>query len=225
MKYKILIIDDEESGRQSLKILLEKIFWAYIENISFSNSFESGQANILKSNYDIIFLDVNLKGISGFELLKHIKSGSRVVFVTAYSEFMLEALRNRAFDYLVKPVKESDLISCINRLVKESDADIKSTSIYIKSKGVTRILSLNDIIYVEGDGPYSILYTKEEDIKTARTIKSLLPDLSNGFIRIHKSYLVNRKYIKGFNLEKLILYNEKWLPVSRSGYKLLQQPS
>lgn len=225
MKYKILIIDDEESGRQSLKILLEKIFWAYIENISFSNSFESAQANILKSNYDIIFLDVNLKGISGFELLKHIKSGSRVVFVTAYSEFMLEALRNRAFDYLVKPVKESDLISCINRLVKESDADIKSTSIYIKSKGVTRILSLNDIIYVEGDGPYSILYTKEEDIKTARTIKSLLPDLSNGFIRIHKSYLVNRKYIKGFNLEKLILYNEKWLPVSRSGYKLLQQPS
>jgi two-component system LytT family response regulator len=221
MKYRILIVDDEDSGRQTMRILLEKSFWPYIQSIDYSKSFDEAQNKIIKSEFDLVFLDINLKGISAFDLLRFIPSTTKVIFVTAYSEFMLKALRNKAFDYLVKPVKEEDLTACLERLRKESEQESEVKCIYVKVKGITNIVDIGDIIYIEGDGPYSIFHLKTETLKTAKTLKLITPEVNKSFVRIHKSYLVNKKYIKGFNMDKLILYNEKWLPVSRTGFKNL----
>lgn len=221
MKYRILIVDDEDSGRQTMSILLEKTFWAYIQSVELSKSFHEAQDKMLKSSYDIVFLDINLKGISAFDLLRFVPSTTKVIFVTAYSEFMLQALRNQAFDYLVKPVKEDELDACLRRIIEQSIMETSSSILYIKSRGITKPVPFSDIIYVEGDGPYSTFFLKSGEVKTAKTIKSILPDLNQSFIRIHKSYVVNKIYIKGFNRETLILFNGKWLPVSRTGYKQL----
>lgn len=224
MKYKILIVDDEESGRKTLQILLPKLFWAYIENISLAKDYKSASEKLIKEKFDIVFLDINLNGKSSFDLIAQIPQQPKIIFVTAYSEFMLQALREKAFDYLVKPVKEDELKNCLERITKDQQENDLQNSILIKSKGITRIITFNDILYIEGDGPYSIFHLKDEKIKTAKTLKSILPDLHKNFVRVHKSYVVNRTYIKGFTMDKLTLYNEKCLPVSRTGFKTLLQP-
>lgn len=221
MKYTILVVDDESSGRTTLKILLEKQFWTHTESLSFSKSFEEAKIKLKTNQYDIVFLDVNLKGISAFDLLTFIPLATKVVFVTAYSEFMLQALRSKAFDYLVKPIREEDLKECLFRLQRALTTDNGNLSLHIKQRGLTRILKYSEIVYIEGDGPYSNIHLKDDSCTTARTLKSLLPELGNGFVRIHKTYVVNRTQIKGFNKDKLILLNDQCLPVSRTGLKKL----
>lgn len=223
MKYQILIVDDEDSGRQTMRILLDNSFWPYIQSIDFSKSFEEAQIKIIKSEFDLVFLDINLKGISAFDLLRFIPSSTKVIFVTAYSEFMLQALRSKAFDYLVKPVKQEDLTASLERLIKERENEDEVKKIHVKVKGITNIVALNEIVYIEGDGPYSIFHLKTKELKTAKTLKLISTELNKSFVRIHKSYLVNRRYINGFNMDKIILYNNKWLPVSRTGFKNLSE--
>jgi two-component system LytT family response regulator len=219
MKYRILIVDDEVSGRLSLSILLEKYFWAYIETISFANSFEEAKEQLKQSNFHIIFLDVNLRGISAFDLLTAIPSTSKVIFITDYSEYILKALRNRLYDYLIKPIQEDDLKECLNRVTK--DNILKESTFHIKQHGLTRIVNLSEIYFIEGDGPYSKFNIQNEVIVTARTLKSILPEIGDSFVRIHKSYVVNKIHIKGFSRDKLILNNNHSLPVSRTGFKEL----
>jgi len=219
MKYVILIVDDESSGQTTLKILLEKHFWAHIDVLVFAKTFEEAKEKILESNFNLIFLDINLKGITAFELLPFIGNSTSVVFVTAYSEYMIQALRNKAFDYLVKPVKEEDLKDCLLRFQKTTQTELKDEYIHIKQRGLTRIIKIADIIYIEGDGPYSTIFLKEESCTTARTLKSLEPEFGESFVRIHKTYLVNRAYIKGYINNKLTLTNDQNLPISRTGIK------
>ena len=120
-KYDLLIVDDENSGRTTLRVLLEKEFWAHIKTIEYAHSFEEAAEKLKSSNYHVIFLDINLKGISAFDLISFIPPASKIIFVTAYAEFVIRALRNRAFDYLLKPVKEEELKHCLERVLKELD--------------------------------------------------------------------------------------------------------
>ena len=221
MKFNIHVVDDKDSGRVKLTILLEKEFWAHIETITYSKTFEEAKEKLQFNQFDIVFLDVNIKGLSAFDLITFIPPATRVVFVTAYHEFMLQALRCKAFDYLVKPIKEDDLKECLLRLQKELNLSSASQFLHIKHRGLTRIIKHSDILYIQGDGPYCTLFLKEDNCTTARTLKSILPEIGDGFARIHKTYIVNRKYIKGYNKNKLILQNNQCLPVSRTGLKIL----
>lgn len=220
-KYDLLIVDDENSGRTTLRLLLEKEFWAHIKTIEYAQSFEEAAEKLKMSNYHVIFLDINLKGISAFDLISFIPPASKIVFVTAYPEFVFKALRNRAFDYLLKPVKEEELRDCLQRILKDLAEETQKYRLHIKERGLTRILNLNEILYIKGNGPYSTFYVHKDNYTTARTLKSILPELGEDFVRVHKSYVVNRYYIKGYNKEKLFLHNETCLPISRSGLKNL----
>ena len=129
---------------------------------TFSKSFDEAKSNLQTNQYDIVFLDVNLKGISAFDLLTFIPIATKVVYVTAYSEFMLRALRSKAFDYLVKPIKEEDLKDCLFRLQVALTSENGNQSLHIKQRGLTKILKYSDIIYIEGNGPYCTIHTKED---------------------------------------------------------------
>src|ERR1022692_1221960 len=113
---------------------------------TFSKSFDEAKSNLQTNQYDIVFLDVNLKGISAFDLLTFIPIATKVVFVTAYSEFMLRALRSKAFDYLVKPIKEEDLKECLFRLQVALTSENGNLSLHIKQRGLTKILRYSEII-------------------------------------------------------------------------------
>jgi two-component system LytT family response regulator len=222
MKIKLLIADDEYSGRFILEMLLRKEM-AINQNfeIDVVASLEEVVKQINSTFYDIIFLDINFKGESSFEIVDLIPKASKIVFVTAYGEHVINALRKSAFDYLLKPVKIEELSNCLNRYfssIKELDL---TAQIQIKEKGFTRWIQINEISHLRGQGPYAHIFVNNEQITVARTLKSLMPELGNNFIRIHKSYLVNRKFIKAFQHDQIILINQVCLPISRTGLKNL----
>lgn len=220
-KYKILIIDDEQSGRKALQLLLEKEFWPYTEKINIAESFEDAKLKICETEYDLIFLDINLKGFSGFDLLQFVSTSVTLVFVTAYSQYTIQALRAKAFDYLIKPVNPKELRQCLERILQEKKQSPKVQCLVIRNRGLSKFINLSDILYIEGDGPYATIYCTDEPVKVSKTLKSILPELGDGFIRVHKSYIVNRDFVKGFKHDKVFLVNNKCLPVSRTGIKNL----
>jgi len=219
MHYTIHIIDDEHSGRIALKILLEKVFSSSIESMIFSNSFEEARQMLGEESSDIVFLDINLNGHSAFELVSLIPSTSKIIFVTAYSDYMLNAIRIKAFDYLVKPIREDDLNDCLKRLQSESPNGAKRSFIAARYNGAVVKIPVGEILYAEGSGPYCIVHTSDRTYMVSKTLKKISLQLDDKFARIHKGYLVNTRFIKRTTRTNLILTNNKTLPISRSGLK------
>jgi two-component system LytT family response regulator len=118
MKLHSLIVDDEHSGRISLKILLEQQFPYLFKKIITASSLDEAIEIVSKESFSICFLDIELNDRSGFDLLPYLPPETKVIFVTAYSEFAIRALREKAYDYLLKPINPAELVDCIQRLEK-----------------------------------------------------------------------------------------------------------
>ena len=223
MKIKLLIADDEYSGRFILETLLRKEMDTHQNfEIDVVASLEEVVKQINSTTYDIIFLDINFKGESSFDIVDLIPKASKIVFVTAYGEHVINALRKSAFDYLLKPIKIEELSNCLKRYFITRKEVESTENIQIKEKGFTRWIQISEISHIRGQGPYAHIFVINEQITVARTLKSLMPELGNHFIRIHKSYLVNRKFIKAFQHDQIILINQVCLPISRNGLKNLE---
>jgi two-component system, LytTR family, response regulator len=223
-KINALIVDDEHSGRTSLKILLSRGFGLMFNKISTSSTLDDAINKAILNVYDLIFLDIELKGHSGFELLPHLKSGTKVIFVTAYSEFAIMAIKQQAFDYILKPINPIELKECMSRFQKEISNSQTVKYLTIRKSGESLPISLDEIEFIRADGPYSHIFTENKmQHTTARTLKDLKKILGHGFIRIHKSYLVNRNMIKSYKKDMLTTINNTCLPVSRVGSKELLQ--
>jgi DNA-binding LytR/AlgR family response regulator len=222
LKIRLLIADDEYSGRYTLDLLLRKQLSERKDiHVDMVSTLEEVSARLTDHFYDLIFLDINFKGVSAFEVVDQIPRASKLVFVTAYGEHVIKAIRKSAFDYLLKPVKEEELSNCLQRFFETQGENVPADLIQIREKGYTRWLKLDEISHVKGQGPYAQIFIGHEQLTIAKTLKSLAPELGEDFIRIHKSFLVNRKFIKAFQRDQLILTNQVCLPVSRNGMKNL----
>ena len=224
MKLKALIVDDEHSGRATLKILLKRDFSYLFDKIITSSSLEEAIIMVSDESFDICFLDIELGSKSGFDFLPYLPSNTTVIFVTAYSEYAIKAVREKAFDYLLKPINPMDLKQAIDRYENEITNNPSSNCILIKEHGFTIPIPLNEIHYIEAKGPYSKIYLVNSiEYTTSKTLKSLTDIVGQNFIRIHKSYTINRAVIKSFKKNSIITINDICLPVSRVGAKVLSQ--
>jgi two-component system LytT family response regulator len=225
MKLNALIVDDENSGRTSLKILLSRNYYYLFENITTSNSLEEAIEISANNYFHICFLDIQLDTKSGFELLPYLSKQTKVIFVTAFSEYAISAIREKAFDYLLKPINPLELKACINRYEKEYLTEENSSQyLSIKVQGETTPIRISDIEYIEAAGAYcSIHLTDNKDYTTAKTLKVMVDIVGNDFIRIHKTYLVNKAMVKSFKKDTLTTTKNTCLPVSRIGAKELSQ--
>lgn len=216
---KAVIIDDEKDARFLLRNMIEKKMGSKIEVIGEADDVGPGIELVLELQPDLVFLDVQMKSGTGFNLLEQINDVNfEVIFITAYNEYAIEAFKFSAFGYLLKPIKSSELESIVEKLQKQFDEKDKDVSKKVKvlvenygSKGEIqklivanvegfKVLNIESILRLEGDRNYShFILTDGSKVTTSKNLKEyeeLLLDY--GFYRIHQSTIVSLRHITGY---------------------------
>jgi len=229
---KTILIDDETDSIEMMKMLLAN--YPQIEIIkTFTSSVKAlEQLEILAP--DLVFLDIEMPQINGFELLERISPiRFNVVFATAYNEFALKAFRFNAMDYLVKPVNKEELDDVIEKAGKKQylyNTQLQQVKQQLKQGYISKLaipglhqvtfVDIKDIAYAEASGNYTnIVLTDRQKYLVTRKLKELQEVLEDQhFLRIHRQYIINLNMVKSFNRNEslLTLTTGDTVPVSRS---------
>ncbi len=231
-----VLVDDEKDSTETLDILLKANF-PDIQVVGKFNQPLVALEFLQKNHFDLLFLDIEMPNMNGFDLLREIpKDDFEVVFVTAYDQFAVKAFKYSAFDYLLKPVEVEDLLACIakyqdeklqlkarlehlQKMVKQTGAMIDK--IAVPTSHGFEFIEIKDIIRCESDGNYTrIFFTNQPPMLVSRTLKDfdeILEDLN--FVRVHQSHLINLKYLRKYVRSEggyLEMHDGTQITVSRS---------
>lgn len=211
-----IIIDDEPLAVKLLENHISKIDSLKLVATA-KNAIEAYQ--ILQTKpVDLMFLDIEMPNLNGIEFLKSLHQKPKTIFTTAYREFAIEGFELEAVDYILKPITFERFFKSVDRVLRNIPSDEQTEDfIIVKSDGLNRKIILSDILYFESQGnDVKIILENEEKIITKNKMTDLENSLSDrGFVRIHRSFLINSKYVIAFNNNELNLgkYN---IPVGRS---------
>lgn len=206
---KVLIIDDEAAGRK----LIREYLAGYPEFVVLGEANNGVDAVRLCNEYlpDLIFLDIQMPGMTGFEVLTHLKEIPRIIFSTAYDEYALEAFEVHAVDYLLKPYTLARFQKAMSRLnfdaQQHSAAPLAESLLTGNGKFPERILvskgrklvtlNVSDIIWIEADGDYSRLHTAEDSPLSNYGISVVEEKLDPAvFLRVHRSSIINLRRVR-----------------------------
>lgn len=231
---KAVIVDDEQNGREILQLLVEQ----HCSNVSVMDSvatIKSAIKSIVKHKPDLVFLDIELDNGYGFDILSNTKvreQNFKVIFTTAYEQYAIKAIKNKALDYLLKPIDSNELKEAVAKVTTQIQYNIDELAHALKSsfkqtsklKLVNRegfgLVDVQSIIYCKSEANYTRFYFKNsKSILTSKTLKTYQPQLEqNNFLRIHKSHIINlnevKKYLQG-NGGQVIMSNDEALSVSK----------
>lgn len=234
-----LIVDDVKLSRVGLATLIRTHLpeATIIGNVS---SLEEARSLLKFKTIDLLFLDIQLQGGSGFDVLNDVSIDTKVIFITSYVEFAIDAIRKGAFDYLLKPLNINDLKNCILRIrevkILENEHHRKKeireeVPVFIDKIGISSFdyidyVEIKDILCLKADGKYTIVCTKSQTITSSKNLKMfelVLPEKL--FARVHHSFLVNISEVQRFKKDDalLILSDGTEIPVSKSRKELLMK--
>jgi two-component system, LytTR family, response regulator len=207
-----VVVDDERLARKELISMLNE--FKNINVLAEADSVKSASEQINLHQPDIVFLDIQMPGESGFDLLNQVDYDGAVIFVTAYDEYALRAFEVNALDYLLKPVVPERLNKSIERVMKGEAVPSASSKpwnysdrLFIMVDDAMRFIKISSIVYIEATGDYSNMYTVERKkglvFKTMKEWEERLPESS--FCRVHRSHIVNIEYID--KVEKWVNYS------------------
>ena len=236
-----IIVDDEPSAISVLTTLLQKYCAADVDLVATAGLPEDGKQLIEELQPDLVFMDVEMPGMTGVDLVKSFKNPSfRVVFVTAYDAYAVEAFRVSAVDYLLKPVGSEDVIKVVqkikndvrnelgklshqlqhldNLLNNQSDHGDQKIGIAMSDKIV--FVNFSNIIYCEASGPYTHVFLKDgQKLVSSKALGEFEAQLgAHKFFRIHHHYLINLNLVREFQRNDggyVIMENNKELEVSQ----------
>ena len=242
-KLKVILIEDEELARDLLKSYLKD--HPNIELIAeCENGFE-GVQKINELNPDLVFLDIQMPKITGFEMLELLDHKPEIIFTTAYDQFALKAFDFNAVDYLLKPFSKDRLLLAIDKVLERTAKQESSSGkldkisefrveehlerVVVKDRHKINIIPSEKIKYIESMDDYVMIYTNEGRYMKQKTMKFFESNLDpKNFIRIHRSYIVqveNIAEIQQYEKESyvVILKDKSKLKVSKTGYKKLKE--
>lgn len=238
-----VIVDDERSNIENLTILLNK-YCPKIIVAGTATNVDQGLLVISELNPSILFLDIQMPDKTGFDLLKSLISPDfEVIFVTAFNEYAIQAIRFSAIDYLLKPINVNELVNAVNRSIiniekkKQNErlenlvrsiSDKTQLRIAIPGNKETIFISPDSILFCKADNNYTVFYLQESDKHTSSKPIFEYEELLSpyGFIRCHQSYLVNKAFIKSWikvDGDKLGLQGGFEIPVSRNNKEKVKQ--
>jgi len=238
---KALLIDDEPLARMIVKEYLQK--YPSIEVMQECNDGFEGVKAIQQYQPELIFLDIQMPKINGFEMLELIDSPPAVIFTTAFDEYAIKAFESHAIDYLLKPFSQERFDKAIQKWMEQGNATKKNTEplleavsqappqnqrVVVKTGSKIKIIPVGDIHYLEAADDYVKIHTKEGHFLKNKTMGHFEQSLdANQFVRTHRSYIINIHQVTRIDpYEKdnhvAILKSGAQVPVSRSGYGKLK---
>lgn len=211
--YKAIIIDDEEMARTLLQGMIAELC-PNVKVVDSCKDLPCGVKSIRKNKPDIVFLDIEMPGHSGLELLDFFDENETdfsIIFITAYNRYAIQAFKLSAIDYLLKPIESEDLINSITLFEKQHDKkrygvlkeNISSRSKKIALNNISSItfVDLEDILFFKADGSYTEVFLKDgKSILASKSLKHFENTLEehSDFYRCHKSYIVNIQHISEY---------------------------
>ena len=240
-----MLIDDEVHSLDALHILLSE-YCPQVEVVAMCRSGSEALGKIHELNPELLFLDIEMPNMTGFELLSRVPGHEfDVIFTTAYNQYAIDAIRIKAMDYLLKPVDEEELVFAVQRAeerikerIQSKQIDVLLTNIHgvsnefqklaIPTQEGLHFINIRDICYCSGDGNYTNIVTSTgEKYLISKTLKGTEEMLSHpSFFRTHQSYLVNLHYIKQYIRGSggyLVLQDGTTIQVARSRKEALMK--
>jgi two-component system LytT family response regulator len=213
---KAIVIDDEELGRNVLKNIIQK-YCPEVSIVGEASNIKEAKKVIAEVSPELIFLDIEMPGGSGFELLEQLQNEEfSIIFTTAYNQYAVRAFRYSAVDYLLKPIDIEELRAAIKKVVidkKSTQSALQHLSDSHNNHGVSKsnkvalptqeglvFIDINDIIRCEADGKYTYCFVHDrKKLCSTRSLKDFEEQLTQfGFCRIHHAHLVNLNHIKNY---------------------------
>ena len=232
MQYTAIVVDDETNNRENLITLLGK-YCPQIQVIGEAASVAEAREVIRKTTPEVVFLDIEMPGGNGFDLLCSGDVTYKVIFVTAYDSYAIQAIKFSALDYLLKPIDKDELVKAVSRIdsgdssqeerLKNLDDFInqEDKKIALSLSDEIRLLALNDIVRLQADNNYCrFILASGEEILASKNLGHFYDMLKDqGFSRVHQSHLINKNKLDRF-LKKdggfLVMNNGDEIPVSRT---------
>ena len=230
-RFRVILIDDEPAARRLMKNLLQE-HEAVVEVIGEASNGKEAISKIEELKPDIIFLDIQMPDLTGFEVLDRLQRKPTVIFTTAYEQYAIKAFETFSIDYLLKPIKEERLKQTIEKLRQFGKLDVsldvnglqemirqfqtpkKATALPIKTGDRIILLRFENIVYLEAHDKYVFVFTQDgQKHLTDQSLTALVEKLPQQFYRIQKSYIINKDRIKEmhkhFNGRYLFVMDDK----------------
>ncbi len=236
---KAIIIDDEPLARLIVKEYLQA--YPHITVLQECNDGFEGMKAIQEHQPDLIFLDIQMPKINGFEMLELIDEPPMVIFTTAFEEYAIKAFDAHAADYLLKPFSKERFDKAMQKLMLQQinsakaiaetalQMPIKSNRIVVKDNGKIKIIPFAQLYYLEAADDYVKIHTADGIFLKKNTMQYFEDSLpGNEFIRAHRSYIINAQLINRIDLHEkdghlILLTTGARLPVSKAGYARLKE--
>ena len=226
---KAVIIDDERLARKELHKLCDA--YPEIEELIELGSAQEAKEYLEENSVDLLFLDIQMPGKTGFELLEELTSVPKVIFVTAYDEYAIKAFEYNALDYLLKPVEEKRFMEAMAKVITEKDEKVSTTSeelslgiqdrVFVKDGDKCWFVKMQDIALFESEGNYVRVYFEDFKPLILRSLNNLEKKLDERkFFRANRKFIINLEWVdeieSWFNGGLLVkLKNGKQVEISR----------
>lgn len=225
---KCIIVDDNKMARMAMKQLVEQV--ADLELVKECADAMEAYNVINKEQVDLLFLDIEMPGMTGLELIKNLGAKKPlIIFTTAKKDYAVEAFELNVIDYLIKPITPARFIQAVERAneAKASDKEVVKVGeqefVFIKDNGVLKRISVDDILFLEAMGDYVKVHTAPKFHVLHATLKSIEEKMpSTKFIRVHRSYIVSLNKID-FIQEGVISIGKASIPVADTYRSLLNK--
>lgn len=212
-KIQCIIIEDEKPAQEILKSFLARVEW-----IELKETFDDAIAALeyLGSHEpDLIFLDIQMPSLTGIDFLKVTKNLPQVIITTAYSQYAVDAFELDVRDYLMKPFSFERFLKAINRVtvkpdlkqvfeIRNSETTLHSFAFFNVNKTMVKVM-FNEVLYIESMREYIYIHTPTGKVITKMGIGEIEKILSVGFLRVHRSFLVNQNKVTSYNAEEIFI--------------------
>jgi DNA-binding LytR/AlgR family response regulator len=222
MKIRCIAIDDEPLALKQMADFIEKTPFLELE-AQCASAFEALEV-LSNRKVDLMFVDINMPGLSGMDFIKSLENRPEVIFTTAYSEFAIEGFKVDALDYLLKPIGYTDFLRAANKALQyfETQAKVRDSQpvdedefLFVKSEYRLIRIRLADIKYIEGMREYVRIHTTtSKPVMSLMSMKMLEEKLpKKKFMRVHRSFIVNLQQIGTIERNRIIFDKEIYIPI------------